>query len=275
MEPNPTDWSTITNENTDTLQELVNNVLQAAPSSGQIKRKRGRPPKITPSTENSPFPAPDSGSTTPTLPRQPSPEELMKTADLVRIALKKEESPRPPKSGILRFSGDTNLPPSDDIDEQELGEQLDQEILLKLYEQFFVPPLSNRHNIKKRQFDEKTPKKTVEAELKKLQRICGSSDPAADLGRLWAGAMAFGEGFGVSMGYPLMGLGEVCQQKSQTPEMLDTFRELLIKYPKLRKWMVLGGFPEIKLAFYSGMIAKEVMESNMERLARASELLNK
>lgn len=273
MEPGSTDWSLITAENTDTLGELVENVLQSAPSSGQIKRKRGRPPKITPaSAENTPVFAPDSGSTTPVLPRQPSPEELMKTADLVRVALKREESPKPTK---LRFSGDTHLPPLDDVDEQELGEQLDQEILLKIYEQFFSPPLCDRHNIKKRNFDEKTPKKTLEAELKKLQRICGASDPASDLGRIWAGAMTFGEGFGVSMGYPLMGLGEVCQKKAQTPEMLDTFRELLIKYPKLRKWMVLGGFPEIKLALYSGMIAKEVMEENLVRISKASELLNK
>lgn len=264
-----TDWSKITEENNEDISTMAETVIQQAQaqSSGNIKRRRGRPPKITASNSTPPTPPAVSPRE-----RSPMPEELIPTHDLLNMFLKEEAQPQPKKS-VLRFSGDS-LPKQEPDDEESITEQLDQEILLKLYESFFAEPLSSRHSIRKRAFDEKTPKKTLESELKKLQRAVGSSDPASDLGRVWAGGMGVIENLAIVSGYPLMGLGEVAKQKAKTPEFLDTFRELLIKYPKLRTYLVLGGFPEMKLMLYSGLIAKEVLEANVSKILLAQEAMN-
>lgn len=273
-----TDWSKITDENNEDISTVAETVIQQAQaqSSGNIKRRRGRPPKITASTPTSTPSTPPAISPRPMTPeRSPLPEESIPTGDLLSMFLKEEMQQQQPKRGILRFSGDS-LPKAEeepDLDEDSIREQLDHEILLKLYESFFTEPLSKRHNIRKRSFDDKTPKKTIESELKKLQRSVGSSDPASDLGRVWAGGMGFAEQFAVAAGYPLMGLGDVAKEKAKTPEFLDTFRELLIKYPKLRTYLVLGGFPEIKLLLYSGMIAKDVLEANVSKILLAQEAM--
>lgn len=268
MSEDPTDWSNITSENTDTLSELVEAVIAEKPA----KKKRGRPPKVAPSSAGPVTPV-QSGSTTPVEPPPMRPEEMLRTADLVNMFAAKPE-PEPTRTrGILKFSGDS-LPPEPPT-EEDMTEQLDTEVLLKVYESFFQPPLIDRHNIKKKNFADKPNKKSLESELKKLQRAVGSSDPAADLGKMWAGGMGVAEGIAISMNYPLMGLGEVATAKSQTPEMLDTFRELLIKYPSMRRWLVLGGFPELRLAIYSGNIAREVLEHNVQQMMAAQEILAK
>lgn len=268
MEPeNPTDWSAITAENTDTLSEIVDTVIAEKTAT---KKKRGRPPKIKPSVSADATPA-QSGSSTPVGPPPMRPEEMLATSDLINMfASKREPTPEKPR-GILKFSGDS-LP---EQNEEDMKDQLDTEVMLKIYESFFQHPLSERHNLKKKNFGENPNKKSLEAELKKLQRAVGSSDPAADLGKMWAGAMGVAEGVAVSMNYPLMGLGEVASSKSQTPEMLDTFRELLIKYPSMRRWMIFGGFPELRLAVHSGNIAREVLEQNVRQMMAAQEVLSK
>lgn len=272
---NPTDWSNITAENTDTLSEIVESVLESTPSKDKIARKkRGRPPKISAATPETATPT-LSGSSTPSAPPPMRPEEMLSNADLVNMFSCKQEPASKSPRGILRFSAD-NMPTSDgEQNEEELTETLDTEVLLKVYESFFQEPLASRHNIKKKNFADKPNKKSLESELKKLQRAVGSSDPASDLGKMWAGAMGVAEGIAVSMNYPLMGLGDVATARSQTPQMLDTFRELLIKYPSMRKWLVLGGFPELRLAIASGNIAREVFEHNVQQMLNASEILSK
>lgn len=272
MSEDPTDWSNITSENTDALGEMVESVI-AEHNAKPTKKRRGRPPKITSSISSGPVTPSQSGSSTPVGPPPMRPEEMIATADLVNMfAAKREPTPEKPR-GILKFSGDAI--PTPEQEEEDMSEQLDTEVLLKVYESFFQPPLCDRHNIKKRSFGEKVNKKSLESELKKLQRAVGSTDPASDLGKIWAGGMKAAEVAALSMGYPLMGLGEVSSDRAQKPEMLDTFRELLIKYPSMRRWLVLGGFPELKLAVYSGNIAREVFEHNVQQMIAAQEILSK
>lgn len=266
-EENPTDWKTITDTNVDFMAEKLKELETKQTSVTIEKRKRGRPPKAITPTESLPLPLP-----LPSAPPVPSHySELMSNEALTNMLAKSRTPPssgsNTPRKSSIKFS---EPEPGQPDDEASLSEKIDHEILLSIYESFFREPLSGRHNKRKKPFDENTPKDTLVKELKELQRVIGSSDPVKDLGHIWTKGMETVEFFGMLNGFPLMGLGEVSKEKAKSPEISDTFRELLIKYPRLRSMLVLGGFPELRLIGYSYMIAHEVMTKNFEKISQAN-----
>lgn len=256
-------WDNITNADNDQPEEFKpSEPVETLTTVTNLKKKRGRPPKVALPMPTLPTP-PTSGSNTPVR----TEEEMMSTTQLLSaLTMSGDKSPKAP---ALKF----NVP--DDDEEASIEADVDMEILLRIYESFFQEPLNRRHSIRRRPFSHTTPKKTIESELKKLSRAVGCADPAADLGSIWAKGMAGIEYFAVPAGYPVLGLGAVAAQKAASPEFTDTFRELLIKYPRLRSYMALGGFPEVKLLVMSAMVTQEVLNNNLQKYAAASEKLHK
>lgn len=263
----PTDWSNITES--DRLEDNVTEPT-AFVQVASNKKRRGRPRKsesAKTSGTSTPNPEPVDFMPPPTpIAAPPSMEEMMSAQQLIDAVSEARREPSPRR---------TKFEPLPVDEDEQLEEDVDTEILTKIYESFFKPPLSDRHAVRKRNFPPGTPKKTIEAECKKLQRAVGSSDPAADFGRIWAGAIGGMEPFALMMGYPVFGLGQAAQEKSTSPQYVDTFRELLIKYPRLRSYMALGGFPELKLLVLTGLMTKEVLEHNILKMNAAREQLEK
>lgn len=245
MENPVADWDSITETNVDKVAEE----LEKLETATLPKKKRGRPAK--PRT-------PEPSTPLPPAPKQ-SEEETIPSEQLASMFYKSPPSTPGRKTPSVKFTQDE---PEDD-----LSERLDHEVLLKIYDSFFKEPLSSRHNRRKKLHDENTPKHVLERDVKELQRCIGTSDPANDLGHGWAKLMTLAEKVAIMQGLPLWGLGEEAEKRAKDPEFTDTFRELLIKYPRLRSYMVMGGFPELRLAVLSVYMAGSVAERNVAELA--------
>ena len=253
-----TSWDLVTAENKDTIAEKLEE-LQTAASATVIKKKRGRPPKPVTPVETVPLPQPPSRE------EQEIPSSVL--ASMFSKSPNNSGSSTPRKSA-LKFSEPVFTAPPEN-EEKELMEKIDKEILLELYEGFFREPLSQRHSKKKKNFDETTEKSILEKEIKEIQRAVGRGDPARDLGKLWAGTMHGLESMCVYNGVNVTGLGSLSEKMAVTPEYNDTFRELLIKYPSMRKYIALGGFPELKLAWNTMILVQTVYGVNMKKETEA------
>lgn len=238
-------WDNITETNVDKVAEELEKLETSATTP---KKKRGRPAKAR--TPDAPIPAP----------KQSEEEEI--PSDVLASMFYKS-----PPSTPGRKSPKPSVKFTQDEEEQSLSERLDHEVLLKIYDSFFKEPLASRHNRRKKLHDENTPKHVLERDVKELQRCIGTSDPANDLGHGWAKLMTLAEKVAIMQGLPLWGLGEEAEKRAKDPEFTDTFRELLIKYPRLRSYMVMGGFPELRLAVLSMYMAGSVAERNIQELA--------
>lgn len=245
----PVDWNNVTETNVDKLSEELEKLETVA--SAPMKKKRGRPAK--PKT-------PDESKTPP--PPPPALEEAISSEQLASLFHKSPPSTPRKSPATVKFESE------EESDDKSLADRLDQEILLKIYESFFREPLASRHHKRKKAHDENTPKHILERDVKELQRSVGSSDPANDLGHGWAKMMSGMEQLGLFYDIPLWGLGAEAEKRSKDPEMTDTFRELLIKYPRLRKYMVMGGFPELRLLGISFYMAGAVAKQNIEELSK-------
>lgn len=204
------------------------------------KRGRGRPKK---------------GSNTPELARSidTDPIETMPAEDLIRGAMGAPE-PEPIKSVRLAPVRD-DVPDSRPIDS-------DKACLLGIYRSFFKEPLASRHSARQKTFTDKHTSADVFREIEDIQREVRASNPMAMLSAAWLTTMGLVENAGVSSDIPLQNLTRCCQLAADQPDTQDIFRDLLIKYPYLRRAVSLGGFPEIQLLVLSATIVTQVMQAN-------------
>lgn len=190
----------------------------------------------------------------------PEPEKILSTTELIEVVKNFSASAASPRNKKnLRVSMDTpGLP------EQSDGTETDPErlTLLRMYKQYFKKPLVDKHQRKEKAWSDKHATSDIYREIKELDALCSEDDPAQMLSDLWVQGMVGVETLGPLAGLQTQNLSVVAEKTAQTDQFRGIMRELLIKYPYLRKLMGLGGFPEIKLLLITATSIRMVHDAN-------------
>lgn len=245
-------WKTITEDNPeDPIRDIVE---KAGQSSGMRKSGRGRPRKIVPAEPLLPA---EPGPLAPPL----TPEESMSTMQLMDTLRKSKSQSPPRRKSALRFSQEepAAVPPAENTDPDP-----ERMTLLRMYKQYFKKPLLDRHTRKEVRWTDKHATSEIHREIKELDAAVSEEDPASMLASVWVQLMTGVETFGPPFGLAANNLGYVADAASHSEGFKSNMRELLIKYPYLRKLLGLGGYPELKLLIITGTIIRQVHDENMK-----------
>jgi hypothetical protein len=257
--PELINWKTITEDNS---EDPVKDILEKAGQLNIRKSAKGRPRKIVPAE--------------PLIPAEPVPvtmerplmsaEESLSTLQLVET-LRRSKSQSPPKrKSTLRFSTEE---PNKETPENVQELDSDRTVLLRMYRQYFKRPLLDKHGRKEIHWTDKHMTSEIYQEIKKLNDAVKEDDPAAALASGWVQMMVGVEAAGPMLGIASKNLGTVAECVAGQDDLLSTMRELLIKYPYLRKLIGLGGYPELKLLALTSTVIRQVHEVNLNGLPAA------
>lgn len=268
-----TSWSNVIADNAE--KDPIKTLLERVPTKDNItstvtRKGRGRPPKRQPSTDESidatstldPIKSVDVAST-------PAPETLVPTKDLIDMfstqkSRSRSSSPSKSRKSVLKFSTDLNK--ADEPDEPDSNHDIDPErvTLLKMYKQYFRKPLIDKHKRKEKLWTEKSLNSEIYREIRELEACCSEDDPASFLATGWVHFMSGIEATGPMYGLRTQRLSEFSAAAAEEESFKSNMREILLKYPYLRKLVGLGGYPELKLLVVTATMIRQVHDFNTE-----------
>lgn len=253
--PELINWKNITDDNS---EDPVKDIIEKASQMNIRKSAKGRPRKIIPAEPLIPAEHEPVTIVPPTI----SAEESLSTHQLIET-LRRSKSQSPPKrKGALRFS--TEETPKEETPDGTSDPDPDRVTLLRMYKQYYKKPLLDRHNRKEIRWTEKHLTSDIYREIKELDAAVSEDDPTSVLASGWVQMMIGVEAVGPAFGIASNNLGAVATHVSEQEQFRSNMRELLIKYPYLRKLIGLGGYPELKLLVITGTIIRQVHEANLK-----------
>lgn len=218
------------------------------------RRRRGRPRKTEQAVEPSTPQEPETYYTA----GPPPIEEIFKRLEISE----NNNNNNKKKSNNISFLNGFNNEPAGPTAQQLAEEEREKNTLIKMYKTYFQPPLSESHALKERNWHPSDSPEDIMNEIRKMEAVVSGGTPTKFITGAYVGVMTGLEAAGPFFGLRLNSLAQSAEQVAQTPVFQKNLRELLIKYPYLRRLSSMDGMPEINILVTTLIMIKEVNQAN-------------